>query len=248
MSGHPTPPHVPDGEIVALLDGELGTLAESHRRHLEECDACRERRERFSEYAALVRDELSTIAVPVVDEELFRRRVALRAGTSRGRVSAPVWRRRRWVAGAAIVGLAALAAASPARRWLRSLVETPTVRQPADQPVSSSAEQSSSGGSISFTPTTATFTLRLDSVPATGVLHVEIAGDDKVTASVASGAGTGGDAFVVLPAELRVRNTSRARASYRVALPRSITHFRALIAGTVVFEGSAPASIDLSRR
>ena len=30
------PPHLADGEILALIDGEHGTLAESARRHLEE--------------------------------------------------------------------------------------------------------------------------------------------------------------------------------------------------------------------
>ena len=97
-------------------------------------------------------------------------------------------------------------------------------------------------------PADAIFTLRLDSVPAAGVLVVETTSDDKITASVVSGAATGGDAFVVLPAELRIRNAAQARASYRIALPRSVTQFRAVVAGSVVYEGGAPASITLSRR
>jgi hypothetical protein len=222
-------------------------IAESARRHLDECDTCRERRDRLSEFAAVLREELSTISVPVVDEERFRRSVASRTTERRGRV--PLWRRQRWVAAAAIAGLAALAAASPARRWLRSFVDTPAARQSVSHPaVAPSSERSSAGGSVSFTPTSASFTLRLDSVPAAGVLDVEAGGDDKVTASVVSGAATGGDAFVVLPAELRIRNASQARASYRLALPRSVRRFRVVVADSVVFDGVAPATITLSRR
>jgi predicted anti-sigma-YlaC factor YlaD len=236
-------PHASDGEIIAFLDGEHASLAESVRRHLEECDACRERRDRFSEYATFVHTELSTISVPVVDQDLFAKRVASRARTSK-----PVWRRPRWVAAAAVAGLAAVATASPARRWLRSFVDRPAVNQSAQPTISPAMPKSSSGGSVSFVPTSAIFTLLLDSVPAAGVLVVETARDDKITASVVSGAATGGDAFVVLPAELRIRNTTQARASYHIAVPRSVTQFRAIVAGSVIFDGSAPASITLSRR
>jgi hypothetical protein len=89
------------------------------------------------------------------------------------------------------------------------------------------------------------FTVRIDSVPGAGSLVSAAASSDKITASVVDGAGTGGDALMVLPGEVRIRNTSTARASYQFTLPRSVTRLRIVIADRVMFDGPPTATVSL---
>ena len=100
---------------------------------------------------------------------------------------------------------------------------------------------------MSFAATDSTFTVRFDSVPAAGTMRANRTTGDQISARVATGAGTGGDAMVVLPGELRVRNASAARASYELELPALVTRLRVIIAEQVVFDGAPPAVIRLDQ-
>jgi hypothetical protein len=90
------------------------------------------------------------------------------------------------------------------------------------------------------------FTLRLDSLPRAGALTIERATANEISAPVTSGAGTGGDAMVVLPGELRLRNASSSRASYTLALPRAVIRLRVVVAGRVVFDGPPTSRVKLT--
>jgi len=242
--------HLSDGDIVALIDGERRLSAGADERHLAQCDVCRERRNRFSEYSSDIREDLSSVSIPIVDESAFRARVAEGLKHSRPRGSArryPAWSA---AAAAIVLATAAAAATSPARDWLRSLFDSRRVTQsaPAQPPIPRPAAPELSGSSVSFAATGAVFTVRLDATPLSGGLVARPAKDDNITATVVSGAGTGGDALVVLPGELRIRNTSAARASYRLDLPRTITRLRLIIADRVAYDGSPSTSIDLVPR
>jgi hypothetical protein len=81
------------------------------------------------------------------------------------------------------------------------------------------------------------FTLRLDSLPRAGALTIERATANEISAPVTSGAGTGGDAMVVLPGELRLRNASSSRPSYTLTLPRDVIRLRVVVAGRVLLDG-----------
>ena len=89
--------------------------------------------------------------------------------------------------------------------------------------------------------------MRLDSLPAAGVLIIGRTTGASFSVHVTAGAGTGGDEMVVLPGELDVRNTSASRASYTVSLPQTVVRFRVVVAGRAVFEGSPPARVRLDR-
>ncbi|MGH9887958.1 MAG: hypothetical protein ACREBE_20665 [bacterium] len=98
---------------------------------------------------------------------------------------------------------------------------------------------------MSFAPSGPHFTMRLDSLPADGQLTLERTGADEISAQVTNGAGTGGDALLVLPGELRVRNTSAARASYAVLVPRAVDRVTVVVGGRSIFDGAPPARVTL---
>lgn len=238
-------PHVTDGELIALLDDERGAVVEIGQRHLDECEACRARLNVLASQSSQVHSALSTILIPSVSEETFRRRIA--AGTRR---AVPLWRRPAWQAAAAgVILAAAAAAASPVRNWIRRRVEPVPVVRPVSPPPAVTTESQAanrSGASVSFAPAGPTFSVRFDSVPSDGMMDVERTEDVNITARVVNGAGTGGDAMVVLPGELRVRNTTGSRASYRLSLPLTVTRFRAIVGGRIAFDGAAPAAVRLA--
>ena len=177
---------------------------------------------------AQVRQALSSLPVPPFDAGALRHRFAARRTT-------PVilfWQRRAMLAAAAVFVAAVVAAASPVRQWIQEhIVRSAPIVAP---PSSSRPEVSSppvSGATVSFATAGPEFTVRLDSVPTAGVLTIVGASGNEVSARVASGAGTGGDAMVVLPNELRLRNAVSSRASYRVAMPSVVVRVRVVVAG-----------------
>jgi hypothetical protein len=101
------------------------------------------------------------------------------------------------------------------------------------------------GQTVSFAATSPDFTVRFDSLPRVGLLTVIGTAAPEISARVVSGAGTGGDAMVVLPGELRVQNTTSSLASYELRLPGIVTRLRVVVAGRVVFDGAAPTVVRL---
>lgn len=89
--------------------------------------------------------------------------------------------------------------------------------------------------------------MRLDVTPAMGSLAIERTTADQISVQVASGAGTGGDDMVVLPSELRVRNTTSSRTGYRMSVSSSVTRVVVIVAGQTVFDGAPPADVKLAR-
>jgi hypothetical protein len=237
--------HASDGVLLALYDHQRDADLDSPRRHVERCAECQARLETIAARATNVRVALAAIPTPSVAKDDFRRRVA-EARQQRNRRD---WRRPVWLAAAAVVVLVGAAAALPIREWVRRrLVESRTEHAPP-QPVAPPSTQppNRSGATVSFTASGPDFTVRFDSLPAVGNLIAGRTTTDQISARVASGAGTGGDAMVVLPGELLVRNTSAARASYDLLLPDAVTRLRIIVAGRVVFDGAPPTTIPLNR-
>jgi hypothetical protein len=233
--------HLTDGVLLALHDQEPSAELELDRAHVDRCADCRTRLAAIADRSNHVRTVLARIAVPSVGENEFRRGLA----ATRGRRVVSAWRRRVWLTGAAVSILAGAAAASPIRRWIGLRLESrqPPVRSlptPRGAIVAPTQSQQTSGATVSFAPTGADFTMRFDSLPEAGVLTARHGAASEISARVVSGAGTGGDALVVLPGELRVRNTTSSRASYTILLPIAVTRLRVIIAGDIVFDGSPP--------
>jgi hypothetical protein len=194
-----------------------------------------------------VRESLTSIRVPAVSEQSFQRRLTARTRPM------PRSRRPALAAAAAVIVLAAVAAASPVRDWLRRRIEQARVEMrplPTVPPVAveSTPPANRGGATVSFAPSGAAFTLRLDSLPEAGSLRVITTSATTIAARVSAGAGTGGDEMVVLPGEIRVRNTGTARASYELSLPAGVTHLRVIVAGVTAFDGPPPIVLRLDRR
>jgi hypothetical protein len=244
---HSTDRHVSDGVLLALHDDEHGEQLDAGRAHVDHCDDCKARLVEIAGQASRLRESLASIPVPQVSEQSFRRRVA----AARARRVVPLWRRPVWQAAAAVVVLTAVAAASPVQQWLRRHLEQPSTTVRTSPPLTTAPTaptvQSTerSGATVSFAPAGSDFTVRFDSVPDAGVVTVERTAAAEISARVVGGAGTGGDAFVVLPRELGVRNATSSRASYRIALPVTVTRLRVIVAGQQVFDGLVPAVVRL---
>ena len=245
MSASMTQSHPDDGVLLALRDGETGSEVDAIRDHVEGCAACRARLAAIGESSDRVRAALASIEVPRVSSDDFRRRLS--EARRRGAVS--VWRRPAWRVAAALIVLAGAAAASPIRHWFRERSERHTVAPDSTpRPIAPPAQSpGSAGATVSFAATGADFTVRFDSLPDAGTLTARHSSDARITARIVSGAGTGGDAFVVLPGELRVRNASSSRASYALTLPVTVTRLRVVVGGHAVFDGAPPLDLNLRR-
>jgi hypothetical protein len=228
-----------------LHDGEIGLELDARRRHVARCADCQARLAVIVADAQRVRESLAVILIPRLDADAVRARMAA-AGA---RPTVRWWRRPIVQAAAALVILTVAAAASPARHWLRArfgratqeitLQQSPGAPAPAPRPLS--------GATITFPASGPTFTVRLDVSPVAGSLVVEVTSANQISAQVASGAGTGGDAMVVLPSELRVHNTTVSRASYRISIPSGVTRVVVVVGERIVFDGAAPAEVRLNR-
>ena len=243
MSASMTNLHPDDGVLLALHDGETGFEGEAIREHVERCAECRARLAAIAMSSDRVGAALALIEVPPVSPDDFGRRIA----QARRRTAVPVWQRPAWRVAAALIVVAGAAAASPIRQWFREHSDTRTTTpDSASRPVPRPTQPAgSAGATVSFAATGADFTVRFDSLPEAGTLTAQHSSDAIITARIISGAGTGGDAFVVLPGELRIRNAPSSRASYRITLPNGVTRLRVIVAGVSVFEGPLPADLRL---
>lgn len=247
--------HPSDGVLLALHDKEREDMfdeareaeLEFGRRHVERCNDCRTRLAGMAAHSTRVREALASIPVPSITADAFRRRLA----QASARRTVPRWRRPAWQAAAAVLivaGVAAAAATGPIRVWLRHRAERPAAEQrsPTQRPAATPQESlDRSGATVSFAAGGPDFTVRFDSLPVAGVLSADSATGADIIARVVSGAGTGGDAMVVLPGELRVRNSTGSRASYAVSVPRVVTRLRVIVAGHAAYDGAPRVVVQL---
>lgn len=236
--------HVDDGVLLALHDGAGDYVGDADRAHLAQCAACQARLSVIRSQSAIVRTSLESIDVPPPDTAAWRARLAA------SRHAQQVRRREQSVMKAVAlltIAVAAAAASPPVRRWIVARVSGPAPAPIVTAPrVHADSAPATSGATVSFAPVGGEFTVRLDSVPAAGVLVVERTAAEEISARVVSGGGTGGDAMVVLPGELRLRNAATSRASYAVTLPVAVVRLRVIVGGRAVFDGPPHGSVRLS--
>lgn len=108
--------HLPDGELIRLLDNELGA-PDAVRAHLSSCPSCRERLSllgrRQARLAALLRATAPSLGEPRL-EPAFLARVGGRRRANARRLRAPV--ALRWAA--AVAELAVGLSITPVRAWI----------------------------------------------------------------------------------------------------------------------------------
>lgn len=221
MTANVADTHLPDGELIRLLDGELD-VGETARlqAYLEECAACRQRlqtlRRRSARLTTLLAaaDWQTPAALPLPVDELARRRAARHApGTP--------WRRAAAVA-ALLLGAALLA--SPARAWItewvgarwQQIIGNEPAAPPPAQPTAPAPQ--SLGARVHFTPVGDEFVLEFATRQPDGSVALERSTGAEATVEVLHGSAE----LLVLPDGVRVRNTPESSAEYRVVVPAGI--------------------------
>lgn len=238
--------HVTDAMLLALHDGEPGAELFAAQRHVDSCPECRLRLDGVRTRSRQVRAAIDAVPIPPMDVAHLRHRLL-----ARGRRSAavPLWRRPGVQVVAAVVAVSAVAAAvGPVRSFVsRRATSAGPVTAPPVQ--TTPTPRQSAGSSVSFAPAGPTLTLRFDSAQAAGELVMERTTATDISAQVVSGADSAGDPMVVLPGELRLRNSTTSRASYRVLLPGAVDRVHVVVGGRDVVLGAPPrAPISLIRR
>ncbi|HJR62383.1 MAG TPA: hypothetical protein VJ803_01680 [Gemmatimonadaceae bacterium] len=224
-SAHP----VDDGDLVRLIDGEATDAVSAHVAACGSCTArLQEMRARLTRLSPLLRD-LDVATPPLATPE----------GATLRLVRAERWISRLWRLAAAVVLVVGLAV-SPLGAWVATQLARVTAALTSDRdagpPASPDAAPEPEGRAtvVYFQPAGAELIVRLDARPSGGSLSVERA--DRASAQIVRA--NAGESLVVLPSELRIRNTSESSADYLLTLPASLRTLRVRVDGQ-------PASRDV---
>ncbi|HET7464820.1 MAG TPA: hypothetical protein VFJ82_26490 [Longimicrobium sp.] len=246
--GSLTLPHLDDGDLLCLLDGEADAASRVDAdAHLRACPACRERMERYRTR----RDRLAQLlaradfAVPASappssasprdtdDAKVIPLRP--RAARAPARVV-----NRPWLRAAAVVLLliAAAAVATPARAWIAAWIgrqvdrvthesqPAPPRSRVAQTPAPPAAPQPSA--QVRFVPAGGELRVDVAHTQASGALTLVRVDGPAASAEVL---GPQSVELLVVPSGLRIRNTAAASADYRVQVPDGVRHVRVRIGG-----------------
>ena len=128
----------------------------------------------------------------------------------------------RWRAAAAIAVLAVAAVGVPTvRAWIvRTARALWSVAAGPSHAVAPKLAASNGANSVTFTPASGAFSLRVARPQAEGSLTVETVADSAAVASVTGGTGA---ELLVLPDGLRIVNAAGASSSYVVRVPATVT-------------------------
>jgi hypothetical protein len=211
-------PHLDDGALLRLLDGEASAAErDGFATHVEACALCQGRRGLLAGWSEGA-------------SELLARSDAAPRGFARAparplaRVPWTMWAAA--AAGVLLVG-GTVASAAPLRTWvigrLVALEQVlhfparprPIERRPAEQAAPPAA--STPVGAVSFTPEGDVLLVRIATRQVAGSLVLE-ASTTPTASAVVRGQGEH-EAVVVLPDELKIANTPASRATYRLTLP-----------------------------
>ncbi|MFC1639361.1 anti-sigma factor family protein [Gemmatimonadota bacterium] len=228
-------PHIDDGELIRLFDGECTPEeAAQIRAHTDECPECQDNADTLKQTSARFSGLLAEL------DSFAPLEVVLSPDAEKPSVPTEKPRfhlvsRRVLRAAAVLAAMVLVFAATPARAWLvqgwealRSIVTADTGESPAEIEVPETAGPEVSSV-IRFTPRGSEFRLEFIQKPASGTLVLLF--DSATTASAGIIGGDGADGMILLPSGLRIRNSDSSSASYEVRLPLSLLVVEVLVAG-----------------
>lgn len=230
----PSDPHLDDGVVVGLLDGQADPTQRARAEaHLAACSFCAERldtlgRRSLTLSALLIRGDFPVPAIPATIAPMDE--LAARRATR----SAPAL---SWLRAAAVIAVLALGAlaSSPLRAWMRDLLagaggSTAVVAtKPSGRTPLTEAPQASAR--IQFTPSEEVLSVRIAASQASGSLVLSAAPGTTAWAEVRAPVGSASVELLVLPTALRIANRAGSTADYHVAIPASVRRVRVLVAG-----------------
>lgn len=216
-------PHLEDGELVRLMDGELGagerSIAEAH---VAACGRCRIAHDRIAERTALV----SSVLALIDDVRACNDAGAVRS-TEFGRASRAGWLKAAAIA-AMVVAIGALGSSNVrgwiVERWEAVLASVAGSSEPAADTVS--GPPGPAAVRARFVPHSEALFVRLENNAAGGVLTVEISEDESQSVVFMSEAEEG---VLVLPTGLVIQNAPGSRADYRLLVPPTVTTVTAIV-------------------
>lgn len=227
--------HASDGVLLAVHDREPVDAPEALA-HIDACPECQARLQRIRVDAERVRSALAAVPVPSFDAEALRRSLLERRRPIPAR---PPWRRPAIQVVAALALATAAAASVGPIRTLIAHRNAPVAVPPAPAaPTSVLQPVPRAGTLISFPEPGPEFTVRFDSTPYAGDLEIDRGATGAVSAQAITLGDVTGDAMVVLPHELRLRNGAASTASYRIMIPGSVERVRVVVAGRLLFDGA----------
>jgi hypothetical protein len=216
------PTHPVDGDLQALLDGELSVLRRGAvQLHVDQCVTCRDRLAALVETWEGTHELLNLLAPPPPGLSL---RTVTRAG-GWARV-----RRAGLIAASVTLLLAAVASATVGRSYVRAVVARVQgwIHPAAPAPHRSEAPGSGQTG-IAFVPGPLV-EIAFDTPQAGGQLLVSFADTEEVTLLASAPV-----IYRVYPGGLAVHNRGSV-SSYNLVVPRGVPHVRIVIASQVRFE------------
>jgi hypothetical protein len=238
--------HSTDGDLISLLDGERGTHQRAVEAHVDGCSECSGRLAQLQQRSARLSAALHAVEPPMIHRsrllppERSSTRPLLRRGTRAG------WSHPSVRAAAAVLLLAGVAAASPARAWIldriagrrsESRVREPNMAPPPAMP----APPHTATSIVRFVTESDDLVVRFAVRPAAGALVIAGGQEPRSSAQIVSGAR--GEAFLVLPDELRIRNTVGSVADYQIVLAPTVRRVRVRVGDAA---GSEIATIDVA--
>jgi hypothetical protein len=244
-------PHIDDGDLIRLLDGECSPEeGERLRVHVDACSECRNNADSLKRASELFSGSLAELDALAPAKPKRAPTVGLKLARSDKRfrfVSPRVLR-----AAAVLAAMVLVFAATPARAWLlqgwealKSLVVSETV-EPPPETVAPEETGSDMSSILRFTPRGSEFRLEFTSRPAGGTLVLLF--DSSTSASAGILGEEAGDEMILLPDGLRIRNSSSSMASYEVELPLTLSVVEVSIAGSTVLRLDLPSlSVPLRR-
>jgi anti-sigma factor RsiW len=210
--------HITDGDLIGLLDGEASTSRSDVETHVDTCVVCTARLAQLQQRSAQVRKLLGAVDGPPID------RARLLPSSGRGAEMRRSRERRFWShaglrAAAGLLLAAGIAAASPARDWIldrmtgrHAIANRNQPRRPTTAPTRRPGQ--AAGSVVRFPAESDELLVRFAARPTGGTLTVLAGTDSLSSAQVVSGVNE--EAFLVLPNELRIRNTPDSRADYQL--------------------------------
>lgn len=226
--------HASDGDLVALLDGEPLVRADVET-HVDSCAACSARLARLQQRSTRFRDLVSTIEVPPAERARRLADLQTIARPTEPTARRSIWSRPGMRAAAAILLLAGLAMASPARGWILERVigrHTEVATQPRVKltPRSGGAIEQRPASIVRFPSESKELLITFDVRPAGGTLTIVAGQENRASAQIV--ARSRGEAFLLLPGELRVRNTPESAAEYEVTVGPTVERVRVQVGDT----------------
>jgi hypothetical protein len=220
--------HSTDADLVRLLDGEAVHGGAAVSAHVKACGACRSRLEMLQRRSTLFTEALIAADAPPVHRDRVRppfEQLTMARGGAAPRWHS-IWSQRRLRAAAGLLLLAGIAAATPARAWILERVarlrgtegpagqRVPMVPAPAREPTLPQPT------AVLFTPASAELTVRFLARQAGGTLELIAGRGSRSSAQILTNAN--GESILVLPSELRIRNSPGSLASYRIVLSATV--------------------------